>query len=172
MSSETASKCIIHFPPARAKVRPPSVILYGTIESFSTSNWTTHLASTLSDIPITILNPRRDDWDSSWREDVSFAPFKEQVDWEMDHAAIADIIVFYFKPGTQTPITLLELGMYAGLFSKKCIVCCPEGFYKRGNVEIVCGRFGVEFLGSLEEMEKSIKKRLVELLDVGKGSNA
>jgi hypothetical protein len=163
MSSESTSKCIVHFPPARPKVQQPSLVLYGTIESSPTSNWTTQLVSTLSDLAITILNPRRNDWDSTWREDINFAPFKEQVDWEMDHAAIADVIVFYFKPGTLTPVTLLELGMYAGLYAKKCVVCCPEGFYKRGNVEIVCARLGVEFLESLEELGRVVRSRLADL---------
>jgi hypothetical protein len=114
MSPETTQKCTVHFPPKKPQISQPSIILYGTIEP-SPSNWATSLATTLSDLPIDILNPRRDDWDSTWREDIHFAPFKEQTDWEMDHAALADIIVFYFKPGTLTPVTLLELGLFAVL---------------------------------------------------------
>jgi hypothetical protein len=164
MSYENTPKCTVHFPPAKPDVTPPSIILYGTIESSPTDNWTTSFADSLSDLPITILNPRRDDWDSTWREDMRFPLFKEQTDWEMDHAALADVIAFYFKPGTLTPVTLLELGMYAGMYPAKCVVCCPEGFYKRGNVEIVCSRLGVEFLGSLEELGAVVKRRLIKLL--------
>ena len=80
----------------------------------------------------------------------------------MDHARVADVIAFYFKPGTLTPITLLELGMYAG--TGKAVVCCPEGFYKRGNVQIVCRRSGIELLGSLEQLEGVVRRKLVAKL--------
>lgn len=80
----------------------------------------------------------------------------------MDHAKVADVIAFYFKPGTLSPITLLELGMYVG--TRKAVVCCPEGFYKRGNVQMVCWRYGVELLGSLEELEAAVRTRLTEKL--------
>ncbi|KAF2257173.1 hypothetical protein BU26DRAFT_513871 [Trematosphaeria pertusa] len=168
MASEHPSKPIIYKPPIRSKVDRPSVVLYGTIEPDCTTDWTSSLVASLSDLPIAILNPRRDDWDSSWKEDISFAPFKEQVEWEMDHASIADVIVFYFKPGTLTPVTLLELGMYAGLHTKKCVVCCPEGFYKRGNVQIVCRRFSIELVESVEELGEVVKGRLVKMLDAEK----
>jgi len=85
----------------------------------------------------------------------------------MDHAALVDVIVFYFKPGTLTPITLLELGMYTGMYAEKCVVCCPVGFYKKGNVEIVCRRLGVEFVESLEELGGVVRKRLEALLVTG-----
>jgi hypothetical protein len=163
-SSEISSKCTVYFPPDRHQVTQPSVVTYGAIEPSPTDNWTTSLASSLSDLPITIFNPRCNAWDSTWREDVSFAPFKEQVDWEMDHAKIADAIVFYFKPGTPCPVSLLELGMYSGMYSEKVVVCCPSSFYKRGNIEIVCKRFGIEMVESLEELGGVTRARLEVLL--------
>jgi hypothetical protein len=52
---------------------------------------------------------------------------------------------------------LLELGLYAP--SGKMVVCCPEGFYRRGNVQIVCDRFGIELVDTMEQlMERVIKK--------------
>ncbi len=162
MSESTTSKATIHKPPTRPKVDKPSVILYGAIQSDPADDWQTHLAHSLSDLPVEILNPRRDDWDSTWVEDISFPKFKEQVEWEMDYAQVADVIVFYFAPGTLTPITLLELGMYAG--TGKAVVCCPEGFYKRGNVQMVCQRYGIELLGGLEELQGKVREKLVGIL--------
>jgi hypothetical protein len=77
----------------------------------------------------------------------------------MDHAKVADIIVFHFPPGTLTPVTLLELGMYAG--TGKAVVCCPEGFYKRGNVQIVCLRYGIDLLESLDDLTKTVRSKLM-----------
>ena len=163
MSQSTPPKATIHKPPIRPQVKTPSVILYGAIQPDPTKDWQTSLSASLSDLPIAILNPRRDDWDSSWVEDISYPKFKEQVDWEMDYAQVADVIVFYFAPEAMTPVTLLELGLYAR--TGKAVVCCPEGFYKRGNVQIVCQRYEIELLGSLMELEKSVRTRLVEMLE-------
>ncbi|KAF2639229.1 hypothetical protein P280DRAFT_499484 [Massarina eburnea CBS 473.64] len=163
-SSEASSRCTIHFPPERPKVTQPSVIAYGTIEPSSTDNWTTRLSASLSDLPVTILNPRCNAWDSTWNEDINFPPFKEQVDWEMDYADVADVIVFYFKPGTPCPVSLLELGMYVGIFKGKVVVCCPQGFNKKGNVDIVCTRFGVTMAEDLEKLNTVVRGRLEKLL--------
>ncbi len=158
--SENTSKAVIYKPPTRANIDRPSVILYGSIESDPTKDWQTSLAASLSDLPVAIINPRCDAWDNTWVEDVSDPRFKEQVEWEMDHAKVADVIAFYFKPGTLTPITLLELGMYAG--SGKAVVCCPSGFYKKGNVQMVCARYGIELLETLGQLESAIRKKLLE----------
>ncbi|KAF2792774.1 hypothetical protein K505DRAFT_325923 [Melanomma pulvis-pyrius CBS 109.77] len=158
MASPQSPEYVVYKPPFRPTIDKPSVILYGSIEQNTAVDWQTALASSLSDLPIAILNPRRDDWDSSWVEDISFPKFKEQVEWEMDYAQVADVIVFYFAPGTLTPVTLLELGMYAG--TGKAVVCCPPGFYKRGNVQIVCLRYGVPFIESLDELKEQVRQRL------------
>ncbi|KAF1359931.1 hypothetical protein EJ07DRAFT_165589 [Lizonia empirigonia] len=158
--SGNKSKATVYKPPTRPTIDRPSVILYGSIESDPAKDWQTSLATSLSDLPVAIINPRCDAWDSTWVEDISDPRFKEQVEWEMDHARVADVIAFYFKPGTLTPITLLELGMYAG--TGKALVCCPEGFYKKGNVQIVCARYGVELLETLAELEQAIRKRLTD----------
>lgn len=159
--ASTSKAAIAYRPPVRPHVNRPSVILYGAIQATSGKDWQTSLSALLSDLPVAILNPRRDDWDSSWVEDITFPKFKEQVQWEMDYAQVADVIVFYFAPGTSTPITLLELGMYAG--TGKAMVCCPEGFYKRGNVQMVCLRYGIELLDSLDELSQKLRPRLEKL---------
>jgi len=156
------SKATVYKPPTRPTIDRPSVILYGSIESDPAKDWQTSLAASLSDLPVAIINPRCDAWDSTWVEDVSDVRFKEQVEWEMDHAKVADVIAFYFKPGTLTPITLLELGMYAG--TGRAVVCCPEGFYKRGNVQLVCARYGIDLLDTLEELESIIRDKLVQIM--------
>lgn len=133
-----------------------SVFLAGSIAGGNASNWQTSMISSLSTLSITILNPRRADWDSSWVEDISCAPFKEQVEWELYMQEAADVIAMYFDPNTQAPISLLELGMFAP--SGKMVVCCPEGFWKRGNVQIVCKKYGINLVESLEELVDEVKK--------------
>jgi len=165
-------KAKVHFPPLYPTLTSPSLIFFGTIEPSPTDNWASRLTNQLSHLPIQILNPRRDDWDSTWREEVSFPKFRETVEWDIHHAAQAKLIVFYFKPETLCPISLMELGMYAALYGKggdrkgedgKVIVCCPVGFYKRGHVEIVCKNFDVKCYTEVEEFESAVRERMEKL---------
>ena len=60
------------------------------------------------------------------------------------------MIAMYFAPETKAPITLLELGLFAR--TGKVIVCCPEGYWRRGNVEVVCARFGIARVATLDAL--------------------
>jgi hypothetical protein len=102
------------------------------------------------------FNPRREDWDSSW--DQKSAQFDEQVNWELDHLDLADIIVMYLDPSTKSPISLLELGLYAS--SGKLIVCCPDGFWRKGNVRIVCEKHKIPLFDNYEQWIEAIKEKL------------
>jgi hypothetical protein len=62
----------------------------------------------------------------------------------------------YFDPNTQSPISLLELGLHAR--DGKLIVLCPEGFWRKGNVDIVCEKYGVKQVESFEELIKAINE--------------
>jgi len=76
------------------------------------------------------------------------------VDWELDQLWRSDITFFYFEPDTKSPITLMELGFMAGRGCGEVfpvIVVCPEGFWRRGNVEIMCERSNFLFVNTLEE---------------------
>ncbi|EJT68266.1 hypothetical protein GGTG_14155 [Gaeumannomyces tritici R3-111a-1] len=150
---------VIHAPSEEAPRGVRSVFLAGTTSRVDTTDWRETLSSLLSETTITIYNPYRPDWDSTWREDVDFAPYRQQVEWELDMQEKVDTIVVYFHPATQAPISLLELGLCARV-PGKAIVCCPEGYWKRGNVQMVCQRYGVEMVESIEGLRDAIVKRM------------
>jgi len=129
------------------------VFTAGSIEMGVAENWQVKVEKGLPD-SVTVLNPRRDDWDSSWIQSIDNAQFYEQVSRELNSQDYADIIAMYFDPNTQSPISLLELGLYAS--SGKMIVCCPDGFWRKGNVEIVCERYGIPLVNSLEELIQGV----------------
>ena len=104
--------------------------------------------SSVSDL--VILNPRRDDWDSNWEQRADDPQFYEQVSWELDMLDAADIVVMYLAAGTKSPVSLLELGLCAR--SGKLKVCCPEGFWRRGNVEMVCRRYQIPLFATLDDL--------------------
>lgn len=141
-----------------------SVFLAGSISIMPGlgTTWQTSLANSLSDLPITILDPLRPDWDASWVQDISFAPFREQVNWELDMQEAADVIAMYLGPEAQAPISLLELGLFARSGKVVC-VACPDGFWKKGNVEIVCNRFGIDFVDNMDALEQAVRRRIGEL---------
>ncbi|KAK1846587.1 hypothetical protein CCHR01_10750 [Colletotrichum chrysophilum] len=132
-----------------------SVFLAGTT---SKRDWRKDLIESIAHLPITIFNPFRPDWDSTWREDISDTRFKEQVEWELEMQERANIVIVYFEPGTEAHISLLELGLCAR--SGKAIVACPEGYKKGGNVQVVCARFGVPLLESYEDLRDELIRRL------------
>ena len=105
----------------------------------------------MSDVSnLVILNPRRDGWDGSWEQRADNPQFFEQVSWELDMLDAADIVVMYLAPDTKSPISLLELGLYAR--SGKLKVCCPTGFWRRGNVEMVCKRYQIPLFENLDAL--------------------
>lgn len=125
-----------------------SVFLAGSIEMGVADNWQARVTKSLEGQEILVLNPRRDDWDSSWTQSIADPQFREQVEWELRALEDATHILMYFDPNTKSPISLLELGLHAK--SGKLIVCCPEGFWRKGNVEIVCKRYGVPMVDSFD----------------------
>lgn len=66
------------------------------------------------------------------------------VDWQKDVAEL-----FEKASGSKSPITLLELGLFAK--SGKLHVVCTEGFYRYDNVRITCAKYGVPVYASLTE---------------------
>jgi hypothetical protein len=139
-----------------------SVFLAGSIEMGAAPNWQAEIERNLADLDIDIFNPRRDDWDPTWVQSADNPQFREQVEWELDALAQANLVVMYLAPGTMSPTSLLELGIYAANGGKKLVVCCPEGFHRKGNVDIVCERYGVEQVDSLDELEEVIMYKWVE----------
>ncbi len=132
----------------------PSVFLAGTIDMGNSFDWQSEIGDILGEKldRVCILNPRRKAWDSSWKQDISEPNFRGQVEWELDWQDEADLIVMYFAPTSQSPITLLELGLAAAAYPEKVLVCCPEGYWRRGNVQIVCERFDIPLLETIDEL--------------------
>jgi hypothetical protein len=138
----------------------PTVFLAGSIEMGTAENWQERVCRALADKDVTILNPRRDDWDASWVQSADNPRFREQVEWELTALEYADTIATYFAPETKSPISLLELGLHAA--SGRMIVCCPDGFWRKGNVDMVCRRYDVEQVATLDDLVRCVVRRMEE----------
>lgn len=148
---------MVFTPPSNIALRDRhkiSVFLAGSIEMGLAWNWQEDLGRFLIERNYVVFNPRRPDWDSSWIQDFNNPKFFQQVHWELNALEHADKIVMYLDPATKSPISLMELGLHTN--SKKLEVICPDGFYRKGNVEAVCNIYDVPLYASLEEFKQTI----------------
>ncbi len=133
----------------------PSIFLAGSIDMGFADDWQTTVTNHFLDTNFNIYNPRRKEWDSSWEQKIENLQFNQQVNWELNAMEKASLIIMNFLPNSQSPITLLELGLYAN--SKKLMVCCPNAFYRSGNVQIICKNYNISLFKNINELLKNIK---------------
>jgi len=142
--------------PLLLKPQERAAFLAGSIDMGESVNWQSQLVAMLAQHHGTLLNPRRDRWEANRSSEASNPVFREQVEWELTAMEAAGLIAFYFAPASQAPITLLELGLAAR--ARKAVVCCPEGYWRRGNVAVVCERYGVPMVESLDDLAQAIRQ--------------
>lgn len=150
---------IITAPNKIIKSKNPVIFLAGSIEMGKAEDWQTKISKYLEPYKGTILNPRREHWDSSWKQTITNKKFRTQVEWEFSGLDKSDYIIMYFAPESKSPISLLELGLFSK--SHKIICCCPKKFWRRGNVEFICNKFKLPLLNSLEEVIEVLKKEKI-----------
>lgn len=119
-----------------------SVFLAGTIDSGNSENWQKIICDRFEEliIGVTFFNPRRDVWPS----DSDHNEVKRQIQWELEHLDKANLIIMNILPNSKSPISLMEIGMYAN--SGKLVVFCQENFYRFDNVEEVCNKYNVKLI--------------------------
>lgn len=164
-------KTVVIKPPTNIAVKHDSkmnynnvnIFLAGSIDMGNSEDWQEKVCDYFSKLPteesryncVTLFNPRREEWDNSWEQDITNPLFYQQVNWELNALEKSNCVIVNILPDSKSPITLLELGLFAQ--SGKLLVCCPNGFYRKGNVDIVCDRYGIPIYNSLEEMLEAIK---------------
>lgn len=132
-----------------------SIFLAGTIDNGEGEKWHKKVIdgftvnTSLIMRPVVFFNPRRDNWNASLKQTKEEPAFLNQVTWELDNIDRSDIIFFYILKDSKSPITLMELGMVSQL-SKNTIVVCEDGFWRRGNVEVLCERNGIPLYSNLD----------------------
>ncbi|KAK7943622.1 uncharacterized protein PG986_012735 [Apiospora aurea] len=159
MSPATTAQIVQAPAPDPAPIHPHTVFLAGTTTAANdgSGDWRVALCTTLSTHPITFYNPLRPDWDASWRNDAACAPFREQTQWELDRQTRAGLVVVYLGPHTDAPVSLLELGLVT---NKQVLVCAHEGYKKRGNVQLLCQKFGIEMVDTTADFPLAILRML------------
>ncbi|SFD86233.1 Nucleoside 2-deoxyribosyltransferase like [Chitinophaga sp. CF118] len=147
-------------PPQRVIAHQRKIIfLAGSIEMGAAKEWQQQAIELFDSLipeeeknDYLILNPRRPDWDSSWKQAYEDPQFYQQVKWELSSLQKANYVLVYFDPATKSPVSMLELGA----FHHKAIVVCPDGFWRKGNIDIFCEEFLIKQVADLENAVKLI----------------
>jgi len=120
----------------------PNIFLAGTIDMGNSDNWQQKTISKLISerVDVNVYNPRR----------VCFAGDKAEIDyqirWELNNIQMSNIVFFNFLPDSQSPVTLMELGLVlAGQeeTGNLPIVVCPDEFWRAQNVWVTCAYYGI-----------------------------
>lgn len=154
MAQVIRSSAVVKAPDAYPK-QGYKIFLGGVIDMGQGEPWHETVIDALAGYDVTVVSPKRDEWDPSWEQSLDNEKFVEQVEWELEAQESADLRLYVFASSSKeakkskAPITLMELGLHA---QDKTIVCCPEGYYRKGNVEIVCRWFGIPVYQSLDEL--------------------
>ena len=124
----------------------------------NSEDWQAKVSKELKNEKVILLNPRRDDWNTAWKPVKEEPEFRKQVEWELNALENADYIIMYFGKDSKSPISLLEMGLYAK--SGKLLVICPDGFWRKGNVDITAEKYGVKQFDSIENVLDYLKNNL------------
>lgn len=140
-----------------------SIFLAGSIEMDKAERWQEKFIREFDGYEsLTIYNPRCENWDSTIEQSIEDTKFRSQVNWELESLVDSGIVVFYIQPGTMSPVTLMELGFTLARYSYTSrpyhiVVCCPDGFWRKGNVEIMCHRCGVPVFNNFKDLIQKVK---------------
>lgn len=139
-----------------------TIFLGGSIDMGNCENWQSRIINDLSNEDVILLNPRRDDFDETQVQSIKNEYFRNQVDWELEGLKNSDLIIMYLMPGTYSPISLLEIGLYTdinSIINNKILICCPDGFWRKGNIEIICDKYRIPLYEDYESLIEEIKLR-------------
>jgi Nucleoside 2-deoxyribosyltransferase like len=76
----------------------------------------------------------------------------------------ADVILLFLEGNSKSPISMMELGLFAD--SGKLMVCCEDGFWRKGNIDIVCKRKGIDQYNTFDELGTAVIAKLKKLAGI------
>lgn len=137
------------------------VFLAGSIEQGSAVDWQADVLAHLSQYDrLAVYNPRRANWDPTWEQSITNEQFVGQVEWELEHLDNATIVFMFLAPGTFSPITLLEFGMFVPQLGDRLVVVCPEGYWRKGNVDVTARYWGVPVFDIMQDGLAALDDRI------------
>ena len=138
--------------PILEAVPSPSLFLAGGISGCG--DWQGAMIGLPAETRLTLLNPRRDDFDTTGPSAT-----REQIEWEYRYLREATAVQFWFPHETLCPITLFELG---GALKRTApvFVGCHAGYARREDVRVRLGlaRPAAQVTDSLSALAAQIRE--------------
>lgn len=122
-----------------------SIFLAGGISDCH--DWQIEVAQWFKDTDFLVINPRR--------KDFTICDSTEQIVWEHTRLRQADMILFWFPCETVCPITLFELGIWAGR-EKPIFVGCHPDYSRRFDVRLQMSLENIDVYVGLENLKQSV----------------
>lgn len=135
-----------------------TVFLAGTIDNGDSFNWQEDIINRCQDLDVIFYNPRR----KHWPDNPIPSQIESQIRWEQEHLDNADVIIMCLLDDSKSPISLLELGLYAQ--SGKLIVFCNPEFYRYTNVKLTCQKYNIPlYKVNFDNMKSIIEIEIADL---------
>ena len=123
------------------------IFLAGAIDKNSPT-WREKVISECSELDVTFINPRNDNYSPEILE--------KQTVWELEMQRAANLIVFYFPEGYESPLSLVELGLAMNT-PKHMVLGVETGFYKVRYLETLAGFYARPIYYSLDKVISAIQ---------------
>ena len=138
----------------------PSLFLAGAIDEGRAEPWQDEVIEQLRDLDGVVLNPRRAEWQPGWAQRADDPEFVRQVQWELEGIEHADVVLMVFTKDAAAPVSLVELGLRSHI--GRMVVVCPAGFWRKGNVDLVCDRYGILRCETLAQGVAAVRGALLQ----------
>jgi len=121
-------------------------------------DWRAEVIERLKGYKVLIFNPR-------CGSDKDFVSAEDQIRWEFDHLQKANILVFWFAKGSDSPMTLFEYGRYGINAMRPVFVGADKEYSRRSDVLIQMKLANKEWHlhGDLGAMIDAVKGQLVPM---------
>ncbi|ODA76864.1 hypothetical protein RJ55_07380 [Drechmeria coniospora] len=119
----------------------PIWFLAGTTAKTNDGDWRERSVELLKGYDLDLYNPTRNDWGPDWKNSLSDANFRTQVNWEHRNMERAETIVVFLHRQTRAEISLMELGLHTKDASKTILVYADPEYALRGNVEALAENY-------------------------------
>jgi hypothetical protein len=120
-----------------------SIFLAGSIDLHLPGNWREKVIEKIGG-GVHFFDPT-----ISGHNELSNLQMEVHINWELDALSMADKILLNFLPEAESPISLVELGLYVS--TNRLVVVCPKEFYKSRYVQVLCKKYNTPLFLELEQ---------------------
>ena len=119
-------------------------------------DWQSYVVKNISNLDITVFNPRRENFDISLKEESEI-----QIKWEYNRLREATHTLFWFSYETIQPITLFELGAALERNGHRLFIGCDPRYERAQDIKIqsLLVNHHMEISDTLEDLINRINKR-------------